>query len=54
MNDEQITDYLRNRHRGSFDPPFGAVNTVMVAVDSASSNRSWFASFLPAAAVSMR
>lgn len=51
MNDEQIIDYLRNRHGGNFGPPLGAVNTVMAAVDGAPSNRSRFASFMPVAAV---
>jgi hypothetical protein len=51
VNDEQIIEYLHNRHRGNFDPPLGAVSTVMAAVDGAPSKRSWFASFMPAAAV---
>ena len=53
MNDEQIIEYLRSRHRGDFDPPLGAVSTVMAAVDSAPSHRAWFASFMPAAAVAV-
>lgn len=50
MNDEQIIEYLRTRHRGDFDPPLGAVSTVMAAVSSVPANRAWFASFMPAAA----
>lgn len=45
MNDEQIIQYLRNRHRGNFDPPLGAVSTVMVAVDRVPSHSSRFTSF---------
>lgn len=51
MNDEQLIDYLRNRHRGELDPPLGAVNMVMAAVDRAPASRSWFASVMPAAAL---
>lgn len=51
MNDEEIIEYLRNRHRGHFDPPPGALSTVMAAVDSVAANRSWFASIMPIAAV---
>lgn len=51
MNDEQIIGYLRGRHRGSFDPPPGALNAVMAAVDDAPAERSWFASFVPLATI---
>jgi len=50
VNDEQIIEYLRHRHRGSFDPPPGALSTVMAAVDSMPAGRTWFALFIPAAA----
>jgi hypothetical protein len=50
MNDEQIIEYLRARHRGRFDPPTDAVSSVMTAVQAAAPQRSWFAALVPLAA----
>ncbi|HEX2765973.1 MAG TPA: hypothetical protein VHR55_04965 [Candidatus Limnocylindria bacterium] len=54
MNDEQIIEYLRTRHRTHFDPPADALASVMSAIRDAPPRRSLFASVMPiAAAVSI-
>jgi hypothetical protein len=50
MNDEHILEYLRTRHRGQFEPPAGAVSSIMSAVEGVAPQRSWLASLMPAAA----
>ncbi|MEO8510415.1 MAG: hypothetical protein ABI534_04155 [Chloroflexota bacterium] len=48
MNDAQITEYLRSRSRVA--PPPSLAGSIMAAVDTAPTLRSWFASLVPAVA----